>query len=67
MNNITLKIMNIIGFSQVDFYTPSKYELPHCDMNIQILLDTLEISIILKLWSAILTEKQVIFKYNYIF
>lgn len=59
---LLLIIYQIIDFSQVEFYNPSKYELPHCDMNIKILFDSLETSIIIKLWCAILTEKQVFFK-----
>lgn len=48
-----------LDFTKADFYMSSKYELPHCDMNVKTLFDTLETSIIIKLWSGILTEKQV--------
>lgn len=63
--NLSKKSFLFLDFSQVDYYTSSKYELPNCDMNIKLLLDSLETSIIIKLWCGILTEKQV--KFIFIF
>jgi hypothetical protein len=48
-----------LHYSSLDFYMPSKFEIPYTDSCIKILFDALEISTIIKLWIAILTEKQV--------
>ena len=48
-----------LHFSSLDFYMPSKFEIPYIDSCIRSLFDSLEISTIIKLWIAILTEKQV--------
>jgi hypothetical protein len=49
-----------LHYTSLDFYMPSKFEIPYTDSCIKILFDALEISTIIKLWIAILTEKQVI-------
>jgi hypothetical protein len=55
-SKMTLNFLN----SSVEFKFSSKFELPASDSNIKILFDCLEISIIIKLWCAILTEKRII-------
>lgn len=51
-------------FSSVAFYFSSNYEIPAADSNIKLLFDCLEISIIIKLWCSILTEKHIIIMAN---
>jgi hypothetical protein len=43
---------------------PSKFEIPCVDSCMKILFDALEISTIIKLWIAVLTEKQVRIRFN---
>ena len=63
-NNTNLKLN--FRFSQINFYFASQYEVPSDGRNscIQILFECLEISIIIKLWCSILTEKHIIIMAN---
>jgi len=49
-----------LNFTTRDLFFHSLFDLPNKDSSIQILLDCLELSIIIKLWSSLLTEKHVI-------
>ena len=60
ISKITLNFPN----SFVDIYSPSSREIPSGDSTIKILFDYLEISIVIKLWCAILNEKRIIIMAN---
>jgi hypothetical protein len=64
LNNIlkppSFSQMNLnFRFNNVEFYNPSLFEIPCAEYSIKVLFDCLEISVIIKLWSSILTEKHV--------
>src|SRR5690606_15798379 len=59
LNFCKLQFLKLVN-SSVDFYFSSKCELPEADTNIKILFDCLDLSIIIKLWSCILLERQII-------
>lgn len=49
-----------LHFSSVSLYFSSTFDLPNKDSSIQVLLDSLELTLIIKLWSSLLSEKNVI-------
>jgi len=52
--------MNLnLHFNNVELYYPSLFEIPCADYSIKVLFDCLEITVIIKLWSSLLSEKHV--------
>jgi hypothetical protein len=61
--NLSKLTLNLVH-SCVDIPLPSFHEIPFGDSSIKILFDYLEVSIIIKLWTAILNEKRIIIMAN---
>lgn len=49
-----------LHFSTFDIYFPSKHEIPKYEKSIKIMMDCLELTTIIKLWTAVLCEKHII-------
>jgi hypothetical protein len=55
---------NLLDQSNVDFNFHSKYEIPCQEYNVKVLFDCLEVSVIIKLWYSLLSEKHIIILAN---